>query len=124
MSTINVYRKKAAKQVGSIGAGTFYFINLKHTDYKGSDMVEYVFNFKESEVLELTQEEVAPFEGLPAETLVEKYFPEMDDDDWDREANKLGFEFGGAAMDIMVAQKARKDGYKAIKYSDIELQVL
>ena len=124
MLTIKAYRKKAATQSGNIGAGTFYFINLKHTDYKEKDMEEHQFIFANQEVLEVSQDDAEAFEGLPTEALTKKYFPDMDDDDWEREADKLGFEFGGAAIDVFVAQKAREEGYKAIKYGDFELQVI
>jgi hypothetical protein len=121
---IKAYRKKTSKANGAIGAGTFYFIDLENTCYEAHELNEQQFNFQKADVLCVSQEDALAFEGLPAESLTGLWFPQMSGNDWSRKARELGFDYSGAAMDVLVAQKARKEGYKAIQYGDIQLQVV
>lgn len=121
---ITAYRKKTSQATGSIGAGTFFFIDLSRTCYKAHELQEHQFNFKAADIFCVPQDEALAFEGLPAESLVDEWFPHMDGNAWGKKAQELGFDESGAAMDILVSQEAMKRGYKAIKYGEIQLQVL
>jgi len=121
---ITAYRKKSSHAAGKIGAGTFYFIRLKGTCYQKVEMDKYQFNFKKEEIVCVDQEEALAFEGLPSEALASRWFPQMNEHDWATLATELGFNYSGAAMDILVAKEARDRGFKAIKYGHQQLQVV
>ena len=120
--TLTAYRKRSSPATGSIGAGTFYFLNPEN-HYDPSELVAHKMEFSADKLLRIDQKQVEPFVGLPAEYLAGQWFPNMD---WDQKAEELGLreDESGAAMDILVAQEAQRRGYDAIAYGNTELQVL
>jgi len=119
---IIAYRKKSSGK-GQIGAGTFYYLT-KPPCFSDIQLKTFDFSFAKNELLDIYHKHVTPFDGLPSEFLAGTWFPGMTGYDWQKKAHELGFDESGAAMDVLVAQEAKRRGLKAIKYGNIELQVI
>ena len=109
---ITAYRKKSSPAIGSIGAGTFYFLNTK--TIPSNELYKYQLEFAPNKLLKVSQDVVDYF-GLPSEALANQWFPHRR---WSDD------EAGGIEMDRAVAAEAIKRGYQAIQYGDTELQIL
>ena len=105
--TLTGYRSKSANPKGKYG--TFYSLTTQNRD---TNKISIIFN----NLLQIDNDKVFPFEGLPSEYLASLWFKNFD---FGFESDKLGIE-SGELMDKMVTQKAIDMGYDGIKFGDLE----
>ena len=102
------YRSKGSNLIGKYG--TFY--TFKDQEYR--ETIKKTIEFKNP--LILSNDDVEPFEGLPLEYLLYKWFPDYN---VAKNANELDIETG-ELIDKIITDEAIKRGYDAIIMGDFE----
>ena len=109
--------------LGNCEAGVFYFgeKGIEDLGLPKSKLIKTELEF--NNLLEIRNEEIQPFIGLPSEYLSNKWFKDVD---WQSQAEIIlgDSELDGLLMDIAVALEAVERGYDGIKYGNYQIQDL